>query len=935
MFKRRAPQMTAPLPVPNSLFSKMDFALEAARRGARVYPMAENSEEPALPEGDCFATTDESQVREWWQEDPARNVGLSAEDALVIRITERCPQNAVADFAALLKAKAVLPTVRVVRSEHYTPALAICFFYKLPIGTAVAGRQDAFGPGIDVLSTDDVVLGPGSTLPRPGKCEFHGDSMMADATPWLLEMCGVQLPEGKPVTNVISMKRQPAAAAKTKLEWALEAAEYIPVHPLRWYVDPGPGASPEELEKAAKAAKAALLTDWPNKASQDPDQIRKWWTQWPDANIGGATQNHIVVDLDPRNGGEETMTALLAVENFPDTATTRTQSGGQHLIYVAPDGAVKGGTDKLGPGVDIKARGGYVVMPGSTIAGRTYIRENVRPPAFAPQWLVDQLKAAKPKTNAAGKRIVEEDDTAVERATTWMIKHAPTAEEGNRDNTAYRVMARVYDEGVTRETGLEILTEWNDLKCFPPLDLDDLERIAESAGRNRENAIGSRHPLAGGFDAHEIAERPAEAPREPGNSVPTAPAATGLATPLLQFDPVGLELRPWVIPGFACRGRVTLLAGPGGVAKSTYYLMVAIATVSGRSDICGFPILKRERVWVWNQEDDIAEMQRRVAAIMKEFDVSWEDLKDEDGSPMLFLDSGVDKPLMLANRSAEHSIVPGKQVADVIATAKANRIAVLILDPLVEFHEASENDNVQMRAVVGQVRRIAVEADCAAMLSTHTRKPPVASSDGFAGEMDAARGASAQLGVVRIGATIFSMSPKQAKEHRLAEGTTHLDYVRIDIAKNNLAPVLPDPIWFKRVGVRVGGGFEQNGESVGVLRPVTLDKKVATSSTVHLPTVLAEIIATKLSREKHFKVSEVLASATPAQQALFGDKKNRARCITDSFDGTDASPTDAGFLTKTSARGKEMTLYLGPTSSLLQQQKTGGRGSENDENTET
>jgi hypothetical protein len=214
-------------------------------------------------------------------------------------------------------------------------------------------------------------------------------------------------------------------------------------------------------------------------------------------------------------------------------------------------------------------------------------------------------------------------------------------------------------------------------------------------------------------------------------------------------------------------------------------------------------------------------MQRRVAAIMKAFDVSWGDLKDEDGSPMLFLDSGVDKPLMLANRSAEHSIVAGKQVADVIATAKANRIAVLILDPLVEFHEASENDNVQMRAVVGQVRRIAVEADCAAMLSTHTRKPPQASSDGFAGEMDAARGASAQLGVVRIGATIFSMSPKQAKEHRLAEGTTHLDYVRIDIAKNNLAPVLPEPIWFKREGVRIGGGFEQEGESVGVLRPVT------------------------------------------------------------------------------------------------------------------
>jgi hypothetical protein len=705
------------------------------------------------------------------------------------------------------------------------------------------------------------------------------------------------------------------------------------VHPLRWYVDPGLDASPEERIKAAKAAKAALVPDWPNLATQDPEQIRKWWGQYPDANIGGATNNLIVVDIDPRNGGDETFAGLRAAEyDFPDTATTRTWSDGRHLLYVAPDGPVKGGTHALGTGLDVKARGGYVVMPGSTIEGRMYLRENVRPPAFAPQWLVDQCKAAKAKTDAAGKRIVEEDDTSRELAEAWLLDHAPIAEEGNRDNTAYKVGAKFGDLGCGYDTRLELLLEWNETKCFPPLAFEDLERVAESAGRSRENAIGSAHPLAPGFEPVEIAERP-PTPREKGIAG-SAPAATSLATPLLQFDPVGLELRPWVIPGFACRGRVTLLAGPGGVAKSTYYLMVAIATVSGRSDICGFPILKRERVWVWNQEDDIAEMQRRVAAIMKAFDVSWDDLMDEDGSPMLFLDSGVDKPLMLANRSAEHSIVPGKQVADVIATAKANRIAVLILDPLVEFHEASENDNVQMRAVVGQVRRIAVEADCATMLSTHTRKPPVASSDGFAGEMDAARGASAQLGVVRIGATIFSMSPKQAKEHRLAEGTTHLDYVRIDIAKNNLAPVLPEPIWFKREGVRVGGGFEQEGESVGVLRPVALDRKAPTS-TIHLPTILAEIIATKLSREKHFKVSEVLARATPAQQAMFGDKKNRARCIADAFDGGNESPTDVGILTRTSAQGKEMTLYLGVTSSLPQQPKTGGRGLENAENTET
>ncbi|MBN8991620.1 MAG: bifunctional DNA primase/polymerase [Rhizobiales bacterium] len=924
--------MTAPLPATDTSISKLDYALDARRRGMRIFPMLPDSSVTASAEAYCNPTDDEAKIREWWAADPTHNIGIATVELLVLRTSTA---KASAELGQLISVM-LGDTPKTTRIIHFVGRKSPGFLiFSLPSGARVAEREIL--PGVRVLSDDDAILGPGSEI-NELESIFANERSVAPAPSWLIEMCGVTLPESNLMnTNVVSMPRQTAAeiASKTQVERAKDAAArlHMSVFPVHAYEDPGPDATPEQRLVAAKKAKTPLIKDWQNQASQDPAKIEEMWRQYPNANIGGVTRDHIVVDLDPRNGGEETMAALLAVEHFPDTAATRTQSGGRHLIYVAPNGPVKGGTGKLGPGVDIKARGGYVLLPGSTIEGRPYEFEISRPPAFAPQWIVDRCAAAKDRTDTAGKRVVEEDDTAREMFVAWIREHAPCAELGEIDDRTFLVSARGYDFGCSESTVLELVHEWNDTHCNGLGDLERLPVVVESAGRNRDKAIGSSHPLAPGFEAVEIDQtmRPGPVAR---NAAP-APPATGLATPLLQFDPVGLELRPWVIPGFACRGRVTLLAGPGGVAKSTYYLMVAVATVSGRSDICGFPILKRERVWVWNQEDDIAEMQRRVAAIMKEFNVSWDDLKDEDGSPMLYLDSGVDKPLMLANRSAEHSIVPGKQVADVIATAKANRIAVLILDPLVEFHEASENDNVQMRAVVGQVRRIAVEADCATMLSTHTRKPPVASSDGFAGEMDAARGASAQLGVVRIGATIFSMSPKQAKDHRLAEGTTHLDYVRIDIAKNNLAPVLPDPIWFRRVGVRVGGGFEQNGESVGVLRPVTLDKKVATSSSMHLPSLLAEIIATKLSWEKHFKVSEVLACATPAQQALFGDKKNRARCIADAFDGADACPTEAGILTKTSARGKEMTLHLRRTSSLPQPPKKGGRGSENDDDTET
>jgi hypothetical protein len=204
-----------------SPISKLDFALDSARRGLRLYPLAPNSEEPAFPQANCFATDEGSQILEWWGEDPSRNIGLTTDDALVIRITERCLPDKVKAFGALLAANSVPLTCRIVHSELDSPRLEIFLFYKSPPDTTVAGKRNAFGPGIDLLSSEDVVLGPGSTLPEPGKCEFHGHSSIAEANPWLIKMCGIELPpESKAMNNVVPLKKAatPDDARKTKLD---------------------------------------------------------------------------------------------------------------------------------------------------------------------------------------------------------------------------------------------------------------------------------------------------------------------------------------------------------------------------------------------------------------------------------------------------------------------------------------------------------------------------------------------------------------------------------------------------------------------------------------------------------------------------------------------------------------------------------------------
>lgn len=102
-------------------------------------------------------------------------------------------------------------------------------------------------------------------------------------------------------------------------------------------------------------------------ATTDPAQIERWGL-WLGArcNVGIATgAGLVVIDVDPRNGGSPD-------PSWPETLTARTASGGWHFYYaVHPSHAIKSRPcHALGPGIDVKAGGGYVVAPGSVLLER-------------------------------------------------------------------------------------------------------------------------------------------------------------------------------------------------------------------------------------------------------------------------------------------------------------------------------------------------------------------------------------------------------------------------------------------------------------------------------------------------------------------------------------------------------------------------------------
>ncbi|MFI7462799.1 bifunctional DNA primase/polymerase [Nonomuraea sp. NPDC049646] len=166
------------------------------------------------------------------------------------------------------------------------------------------------------------------------------------------------------------------------------------------------------------------FTAWEQHATTDTALIHHMWARGP-FNIGIACgpSRLVVLDLDvPKpdehppagwalpgiNDGADVLAALCEQAGQPlplETFMVRTRRGGTHLYFTAPsDIDLRNSAGKLGWKIDIRARGGYIVAPGSRVALRdgsgSYDVLHGPAPAALPTWLTERLSSPPPSTSS-------------------------------------------------------------------------------------------------------------------------------------------------------------------------------------------------------------------------------------------------------------------------------------------------------------------------------------------------------------------------------------------------------------------------------------------------------------------------------------------------------------------------------------------------------
>lgn len=403
------------------------------------------------------------------------------------------------------------------------------------------------------------------------------------------------------------------------------------------------------------------------------EQVRKWFTEHPTANVGivtGKLSSLLVLDVDGAQGA-----ASVADRPIPRTPTVITAKG-THYYFRYPKQAVRNGV-ALAPGLDVRAEGGYVVAPPSRHPNGTPYRWGVPPSgpgsaplAEVPEWL---LALARETERATFTKTPE-----------GLVPH------GERKTYLASIAGSMRRRGMSEEAMYVALLVERDTRCElnPPIPNKEVQAIAKSIGR---------YPP----------EAPQQAKPQPGPPEPAAEEVPQPA-PILVSDFLKMDLgqEEWLIQGYIPRNGLTLVVGDAESAKSLFTWTLALCAASGLP-LLGQKLLAVESACqglVVDDESPPPSLQRRLLRLYA-------------GLP-----EAADSPAYLI-QSTGWTLDSKRDMALLFQYLKGLKCGMLVLDNFSTlFGRGSQNDPSDVLRHLNPLLHIAHTVSCTVLLIDHERK---------------------------------------------------------------------------------------------------------------------------------------------------------------------------------------------------------------------
>lgn len=252
---------------------------------------------------------------------------------------------------------------------------------------------------------------------------------------------------------------------------------------------------------------------WPWKEFQSrqptPEEVEAWFTRWPGANLAlvtGSVSGVWAMDADGP-AGEAWLRA-----NLPTTGIySRTPRGGCHAIYALPAGVTMENGVKVGPELDVRGEGGYILVPPSVVNGVAYRWE------FTPGldgW--DDLAeyAWSPKVVSLEARREGNLNLDLSLAPDPASRLSLVL-QGGRNNALAVKAGRWFGLGMDLDEVMLTATSWNQRLCSPPLGEKELKATVRSVWRTHQR----NHPPIDP-DPDALAEAPPEVADAAASDVP-------------------------------------------------------------------------------------------------------------------------------------------------------------------------------------------------------------------------------------------------------------------------------------------------------------------------------------------------------------------------------------------------------------------------------